>query len=107
MDLAPGSVAALTAALPGWTVAIDWLRDDEDVETCPIVAWAVVIGQPDESTGKPTTSVEPVFIYMGTPYSESEFRNDMNIAARATARVALEVIAPNSEEQADTSESAP
>lgn len=97
MDLAPGSVSAITGAQPGWTVAIDWCRDESDIEICPIVAWAVVVGPPEGLTGKPQTSVEPVFIYFGTSYSESEFRSDMKVAARGEARVSVEVIAPAAE----------
>lgn len=105
MNLAPGSVTAITAAQAGWTVAIDWL-DDKDVEILPIAAWAAVV-QPEQWSDRPRTSVEPVFVHQGTLYSESEFRNDMNIAVRGQAKVAIEVIAPRSEAPTTTAEAAP
>lgn len=73
MDYAKASTVALIPAAPGCFVT--WEPKGERQEF-PIIAWASVVQRHDEN-GAAYTAVEPVFIYEGTPYTESEWVRDM------------------------------
>ncbi|WP_103512936.1 hypothetical protein [Streptomyces sp. SM13] len=95
MNLAPGSVTALAAAQPGWTVTIEWSGDKHPNEHYPIVAWAAATMESDKS-GLCTTRMESVFFHSeaGTVYTESDYQSDMRIASFGRARLAFKLNPP-------------
>jgi hypothetical protein len=80
----PNSPISLSPAAPGWYVEHS---TDKGSNTFPIIAWAVVSQGYDEDGGMDTT-VEPVFLFQGTPYTASEWYRDMG------PKYGIEVIAP-------------
>jgi len=83
VDYAKNSTVSLIPAAPGCFVV--WEPKAERHEF-PIIAWASVVQGHDEN-GAAWTAVEPVFIYEGTPFTESEWVRDMKPSVGLEVRV--------------------
>lgn len=95
MNLMPGSIVALTAAQPGWTVTIEWSNCKHEDEHYPIVAWAAVVMESGRN-GLAGTRLEPVFFHTeyGVTYGESEYCSDMAAASFGRAKLTFAVNPP-------------
>lgn len=74
MNVAPGFSASLIPAQPGLYVTED--STSSSAGQYEVIAWAVVVVSYDEE-GRARTMIEPVFLYDGTPYTETEWNRDM------------------------------
>jgi hypothetical protein len=78
MNLAPGSITALSTATHHYKVRIERINgtSTEPLGNHPIIAWAVVTLPREEYDDQTTTVVDPVFLYEGKAYTPQQFVND-------------------------------